>query len=210
MKVRDGSQKVPQTPRARPIKDISIDATERFVGIIWVSKDDGIAIEDYLIEYDFYEKYSETKTYSKRPYIEVYNGEIRKYNNYLCIFKQEEQEDEYYVLARRCKNELKELEPYCQCSICSSYNPFKYLKCKHCVGCIKAGYGFANQTLIKNAKLLKESPITTISWTTFFQNQCCLILQMLNNYGDLRFYNYTIKFYLFCLLFIIMLFYLIF
>ena len=147
---------IPPTPGPRTIEAIQNEARERFVGIVWMQKDLFYPLEDYFLEYDYWEVYSETKSYSKRTYQAAYKGVMKDYNNYLCILNGE-QGEEYYVVAKRIRNELESLEPYCTCflCICSSLNPLKYIWCPHCTKCIKAGVGFAHPDYIEKARKLK-------------------------------------------------------
>jgi len=148
---------IPPTPAPKTINEIQTDARDRFAGIIWIQKESSRPIEDYFVDYDNWEKYSENKSYSKRIYQAAYKGVMREYHNYLCILNGEEG-DEYYVIAKRLRNELEALEPYCTCAKCISsfLNPMKYIWCDFCTKCIKAGPGFAKEEYIRKAKELKE------------------------------------------------------
>jgi hypothetical protein len=145
--------KIPPTPRARPIDSIQIEARDRFAGILWISRDPNLPVGDYFAEYDYFEAYAETKTYSKRPYQEVYAGVIRSYQNYLCIVDDGTSES-HYVVAKRLPNPLDELVPYCNCTTCaaSSFNPCKYIWCATCTRCLKAGPILADPAYIELAK----------------------------------------------------------
>lgn len=154
----------PMTPRARPVHEIQVDAMKRFAGVLWISKEKDRAIDDYFSEYDFWEPYSETKSYSKRSYTAGYKGVLKEYKSYLCILSSEDtdesedsKKEEYYVVAIRMRTELETLEKWCTCTTCSaSYiNPLKYLWCPFCTKCIKAGAGFADPMLITRARQLK-------------------------------------------------------
>jgi hypothetical protein len=150
--------KIPSTPAPRSVDSIQQDAKERFVGIMWIQKEEGKNIDEYFNEYDYWEIYSENKPYSKRKYLAAYKGVMREYNNYLCILNSEQNGDEYYVIAKRLKNELESLEAYCTCLTCSAsmFNPIKYIWCPYCTKCIKSGLGFANPHYIKRAKELRD------------------------------------------------------
>lgn len=149
-------QVIPPTPGPRTIEAIQNDAQNRFAGIVWMQKDPSYLLEEYFLEYDYWEKYSETKSYSKRIYQAAYKGVMKDYNNFLCILNSEEGE-EYYVVAKRIRNELESLESYCTCSTCSAFilNPLKYIWCPHCTKCIKAGVGFAHPDYVEKARILK-------------------------------------------------------
>ena len=166
---------VPPTPGPRTIEAIQNDARERFAGIVWMQKDPSYLLDDYFLEYDYWEVYSETKSYSKRTYQAAYKGVMKEYNNYLCILNSD-QGEEYYVVAKRIRSELESLEPYCTCSTCSAsiLNPMKYIWCPHCTRCIKAGIGFANAEYVDKARQLKsqkeqlkQSPVP--KYRKFFQ-----------------------------------------
>lgn len=152
----NGMNNGPTTPGPRTIEAIQNDARERFAGIVWIQKEPSYQLEDYFLEYDYWEVYSETKWYSKRIYSAAYKGVMRDYNNFLCILNGE-QGEEYYVVAKRIRNELESLEPYCTCFSCSAVflNPLKYIWCPYCTKCIKAGIGFANAKYIEKARVLK-------------------------------------------------------
>lgn len=150
---------VPRTPGPRSTENIHTDAKDRFAGIVWIQKDSDRSLEDYFSEYDHWEKYLETKSYSKRSYIAAYKGMIREYQNYLCIINIDDEET-YYVVSKHLRSELELLEPYCTCITCNSspFNPLKYLWCPYCTKCIKAGPGFASSEYVKQAKHLKQHP----------------------------------------------------
>jgi len=147
----------PQTPAPRPIETIHVGHKKCFGGIVYIQKDNNTNIEDYFVEYDHWEKYSENKSYSRRSYQAAYKGMMKEYQNFLIVFEDDETE-EFYVVAKRIRNELELLEPYCQCyrCVCSTLNPLKYLWCPHCTSCIKSGPGFAKQEYIDKAKVLKQ------------------------------------------------------
>jgi hypothetical protein len=149
---------IPATPAPKTINEIQTDARERFAGIVWIQKDSSRPVEDYFVDYDNWELYSENKSYSKRPYQAAYKGVMREYHNYLCILNGDDGE-EFYVVAKRIRSELEQLEPYCTCITCSAcvMNPIKYLWCPNCTKCIKAGSGFAKPEYITKAKQLKEA-----------------------------------------------------
>jgi hypothetical protein len=148
--------KVPQTPGPRKVEDIQKEAKSRFAGIICISKEPEMTFEDYLSEYDYCEEYSEIKSYSKRPFQRAYRGKLRQYQNYLCVITDEDEIEHYFVVVKRLKGELDYLIPYCRCLNCRSWklNPIKYVWCDYCVGCIKAGPGFANPQYLTIAKNL--------------------------------------------------------
>lgn len=148
--------KVPPTPAPKTKDTIMNDARDRFAGILWIQKDENRDIEDYFIDYDYWEEYSESKSYSKRIYQAAYKGVMREYHNYLCVLNTEQGED-YYVIAKRVHNELESLQEYCTCSRCIALpiNPMKYIWCPHCTNCIQSGIGFAKQEYIDRAKQLK-------------------------------------------------------
>lgn len=148
------SKTIPSTPGPKPISEIKSNATDRFAGLILIQKDPNRSVEDYFIDYDHWEIYSEDKSYSKRSYQAAHKGIMKEYYNYLCILSEEEMET-YYVVAKRVRNELELLEPFCTCTNCSSYF-LKHLWCSHCVRCIKSGSGFANPEYITKAKKLKD------------------------------------------------------
>ena len=149
----------PQTPGPKKIDDIQSNAKSRFAGIIYVQKEANYSPEDYLSEYDHWELYSETKSYSKRPFQGSYKGGIRQYQNYLLIFNDENDNETYYVIFKRIRGELENLIPYCPCINCqaSCLNPIKYIWCDYCTGCIKSGPGFAKKEYINIANQLMKS-----------------------------------------------------
>lgn len=158
--------RVPPTPAPQQIADIKDNALERFAGVICIQKSRDEDIKDYFIDYDYWEPYSETKAYSKRPHKAAYKGMMKEYRNYLCYVKSMDDEglDEYYVVAKRIPSELEKLEPYCTCLTCSAcvINPLKYIWCPHCTRCIKGGVGFANPEYVEKAKELKLAQETAI------------------------------------------------
>ena len=151
------SNPVPPTPGPRSVDAIQADARDRFVGMMWIQKDPSRSIEDYFIDCDHWEPYSETKSYSKRAYSAAYKGIMREYHNYLCILNTELGE-EFYVIAKRIRSELELLEKFCTCTTCTAsvLNPLKYVWCPHCTRCIKAGPGFAKEEYIEKAISLKK------------------------------------------------------
>jgi hypothetical protein len=165
--------KVPPTPSPKKIENIHdniCDLKARFAGISYIQKDINMTCEDYLSEYDYWEIYSENKSYSKRPYQGSYKGIIRQYQNYLCILTDSNDNEDYYVIAKRIRGELEYLELYCPCLNCSSFrfNPLKYIWCSYCVGCIKAGPGFAKKEYIDLAKNLQGIIKNDSQYTNIF------------------------------------------
>ena len=167
---------IPATPGPRTIEAIQNDIRDRFAGVVWMQKDPSYSLEDYFLEYDNWELYSETKSYSRRIYQAAYKGVMRDYNNYLCILNSD-QGEEYYVVAKRIRNELESLESYCTCSTCSAsfFNPLKYIWCPHCTKCIKAGMGFADPLYIEKARALKaekdqQQKVHISKYRKYFQN----------------------------------------
>lgn len=152
----------PQTPGPSSIVNLQNknNVCDRFVAVLWVqvSKIKDNLPDEYLNEYDYFEKFSEKKSYSKRKYLAAFKGQMREYQNYLCIFADEKGNEEYYVVAKKIKSDLEELEPYCNCSKCiaNPINPLKYIWCVHCTKCIKAGPGFADSKYITHAKEIKN------------------------------------------------------
>jgi hypothetical protein len=148
---------VPLTPGPRSMDQIHNDAKMRFAGIIWIQKEPNRNLEDYFSSDDHWEPYSETTIYSKRTYQAAYKGVMRDYNNFLCILESDEG-SEYFVVAKRVRNELEELEPYCPCITCSSSrcNPLKYLWCPHCTRCLKAGSHFVDKEYVEQARVAKQ------------------------------------------------------
>jgi len=150
--------RIPPTPGPQTIDNIQQDGKDRFAGIVWIRKDTDRQVDDYFADYDHWEPYSETKSYSKRPFYAAYKGMMKEYHNYLCILNSDTG-DEYYVTAKKMRNELEVLEPFCPCIKCSTSrcNPIKYIWCDHCTHCIKAGPGFTKEEYIHIAKLAKEN-----------------------------------------------------
>jgi len=151
---------IPQTPKPKCIDDIQEQARDRFAGIIICDKNDDISIDNYFSEYDYYEKYDENKSYSKRTYQSAYKGVLREYQNYLYVLESD-YDKQYYVVAKKLYNDLEILEKHCPCLKCSaSYlNPLKYIWCPYCTNCIKAGKGFAKDEYIKQAQELKDKSL---------------------------------------------------
>lgn len=147
------SQRPPPTPAPKSINNIQDEIRQRFVGFLYLTKEPDMNIEDYFIEYDHWEEYDEKKSYSKRPFFYVYKNTMKKYQNYIC-FMEEGEDMKYYVLAKKMKSELEDLERYCPCIRCKSsiFNPLKYLFCPYCTKCISAGEGFANPHYVKVAQ----------------------------------------------------------
>jgi hypothetical protein len=148
----------PPTPGPKKKEDIYSDARERFGGVILIQKESDFSVEDYLCEYDNWEKYSEIKSYSRRPYQGCYKGYNRQYQNCLCIITDENNIEEYYVVSKKLRGEYETLEKYCLCLNCtaSRMNPLKYIWCPFCTGCIKSGPGFVNPEYISYAKNKKN------------------------------------------------------
>jgi hypothetical protein len=151
---------IPRTPAPKTIDAIQVDTKERFAGITMIQRDPDHKAEDYFADYDHWEIYSETKSYSKRTYQAAYKGVMREYHNYLFVLNidDNQENEEYYVIAKRLRNELELLEPYCTCTTCSacSLNPLKYVWCPICTQCIKAGKGFAKNDYIIKAREIKQ------------------------------------------------------
>lgn len=145
---------IPKTPKPKSIDDIQEQARDRFAGMIMCEKNDDISIDNYFMEYDHYELYDENKSYSKRTYQSAYKGVLREYQNYLYILELENENKEYYVVAKKLYNNLESLEKYCPCLKCSAshFNPLKYIWCPYCTSCIKSGKGFTKDEYIEQAR----------------------------------------------------------
>ena len=155
---------IPRTPNPKQIDDIQDQARDRFAGIIICDKNNDVLIDHYFIEYDHYELYDETKSYSKRIYQAAYKGVLREYINYLYILEIDNENREYYVIAKKIYNNLESLENYCPCLKCSAsyFNPLKYIWCPYCTNCIKTGKGFTKNEYIKQAQEMKNKTIDHI------------------------------------------------
>ena len=153
---------IPQTPRARPLAPIQQEMQERFTGFVWCEVSEEF-IKSHLDDYDHWEKYNAETTYSKRPFLANYTGNVRQYQNFLYVLKVDDYEH-YYVVAKRIHDELEDLEDYCTCVTCitSSFNPIKYIWCPQCTRCIKSGVANADPKLVSKAKQLKSSTDTAI------------------------------------------------
>jgi hypothetical protein len=147
---------IPKTPKPKSIDDIQEQARDRFAGVIICDKNNDILIDNYFMEYDHYESYDENKSYSKRVYQSAYKGVLREYQNYLYILELENENEnrEYYVVAKKLYNDLESLEKYCPCLKCSAsyFNPLKYIWCPYCTNCIKTGKGFTKDEYIEQAQ----------------------------------------------------------
>jgi len=160
---------IPPTPGPSPVTSLQRTAQDRFAGLIWLQKEPNREIADYLSDYDWHEEYSESKVYSKRPYMAAYKGLLREYVYYLCVISSTENganSERHYVVAKKIKSELEALEPFCSCLRCvaSNINPLKYVWCPHCTGCIKAGAGFAKAEYIALAKQRKDEKALDENW----------------------------------------------
>lgn len=146
---------IPPTPRNQNISNLGRDASTIFPAVIWLEIPSDSSVDDYLVEYDHWTKYDENQTYSKRKYQAAYTGRIRDYHNCLCV-AQTQNGEELYVVAKRVRTELEELEPYCPCTTCSAWiiNPLKYLWCPVCTGCLKAGNGYARKEHVQLARVI--------------------------------------------------------
>lgn len=149
----------PPTPAPRSTEYIQEDIRYRFAGVLMLHKEADRPIDEYFLEYDHWEPYAENKAYSKRRYHASYKGLMKEYVNYLCVLNDGEGTEEFFVVAKRIRTELEELEPYCPCDKCTAalLNPFKYIWCVHCTKCIKAGSGFASPEYIERARALKAA-----------------------------------------------------
>lgn len=150
-----------QTPAPQRIEHITDNLAQRFMGVIDVQKDPKHTLEDYFVDYDHWEHYDESKSYSKRPYPAAYTGVMKTYRDYLFVLR-EGPDEEYFVVANRYLTELDKLVPYCTCLTCraSPLNPIKYLWCPHCTRCLKGGAAFAHPEYIERAKLLMQQAQT--------------------------------------------------
>lgn len=152
-----------KTPAPKTADAMRNDIGERFAGMVWIKEDKSIVLDDYFIEYDYWEEYSDNKKYTSDTYQAAYKGVMRQYQNYLCLVSGDDG-DKYYVAAKRIPGELESLEKFCTCFICSCnvFNPLKYLWCPHCTGCIKAGIGCAKKEYIIKAHERKQQSLTVV------------------------------------------------
>lgn len=155
---------VPPTPGPRSVETIRDDTLkQRFAGITIIQKDPSRILEDYFHEYDAWEKYDERKVYSKRPYIAIHKGIMRNYHSFLCILEDENgEESEYYVVAKRLRNDLEDLEPFCPCLRCRFF-PARFIWCPNCTRCLKTGGSWAKPEYIEQAKEAKKRSLYRIA-----------------------------------------------
>jgi hypothetical protein len=116
--------------------------------------------------YDFYELYDNTHNYDHTQYIKNFTGEERQYMNVIfniSLFKNHVEnvvERRNYVVAeeRLTPQEKEFYAKYCQCYVCqmSSYNPLKYVSCRHCYGCIKTD-GISQYAINKTREYIKKN-----------------------------------------------------
>jgi hypothetical protein len=100
--------------------------------------------------FDFYELYDSSKTYETEEYKKDYGKGEKVYINQIMSVN-----DKNYVYAREepSQEELKMLEPYCRCYVCTAnwYNISKYFACRCCIGCLSAW------DIHPNSRILKET-----------------------------------------------------
>jgi hypothetical protein len=167
---------IPLTPRKQTISNLGRDASAIFPAVIWIEIPSDSRVEDYLVEYDHWTTYDENTTYSKRKYQAAYTGRIRDYHNCLCV-AQTQNGEELYVVAKRVRTELEELEQYCPCTTCSAWilNPLKYLWCPVCTGCVKSGTGYAREEHVKLARMIASGQPVKYRLETYWRqpiHQC--------------------------------------
>lgn len=144
------------TPNPSNVDDIMRNARNRFGGLLLCNKNEELSIDEYFSEYDYFEKYEEDKSYSKRIYQAAYKGVLREYQNWLYILESDKYE--YYVIAKKIYNDLESLEKYCPCLKCSAsfLNPMKHIWCIYCTSCIKTGKFLTKEEYIIQARTLKD------------------------------------------------------
>lgn len=110
--------------------------------------------------YDWWEEYDETKTYEKEKYTHDHGHGSLVYQNTLIDVGILAEEVRYFVVAQEIVSdeEMKELVPFCPCDICSMwwFDPRQFIVCPCCVGCIKTGRSFRNNSNIKEARLRRS------------------------------------------------------
>ena len=77
---------------------------DMFCGVMWVAKEEGIKIEDYMKEFDKWELLDNDKNYTRKTIRDIHNGQIREYKNYVCIMDDGKTETLYVVYKRILKS----------------------------------------------------------------------------------------------------------
>lgn len=154
------------------IKDISESCV--------VNQDVPEILNKFLKDYDFYEKYDQSKTYNYKEFDHDYGKGLKKYVYVLYGFSLHEHVKsssifkfiynfinepvlriiklQYVVIKEIPTNdELKELEPYCRCLYCTHkmniLNPLTWIfPCRTCCGCIRSSIGIVNTSILKKSR----------------------------------------------------------
>ena len=109
---------------------------------------------DYFIDYHYYEKFDQSKTYTHKCFRKNYgHGELTyKYTLYILS------DNEKYIVAERdiSTTNPEELIPYCRCLYHSLHplNPLRLFKCYLSIGCVDSP--FPDQSIIDASKIYME------------------------------------------------------
>lgn len=115
---------------------------------------------EYFSEFHFFELFDANKKYDKDKFKKKYGNHDESTYEY-CLYKinvRETNEDLKYVVANEVLSEeqRKELAKYCQCEYhtTSWFNPFKYITCQCCVGCLDSP--FPRQYIIDKSRKYRD------------------------------------------------------
>jgi hypothetical protein len=104
-------------------------------------------INTFLLGFDWWEEFNDKKIYEHKKYTHDYGKGKRMYVNtlvkaYLGDNAFTRTDVTYYVAAEETfdQEELRQLAPFCACVRCDAWtiNPFRFLICPCCHGCIKS------------------------------------------------------------------------
>lgn len=125
---------------------------------VLIKKNNGTVLEEIFYQYDHWEKYDQNKEYTRKNFNRRYKNEFRTYKYILCFLEEPNGEQNYYILYERVMKYHDILSDYCSCVKCEGnvLNPFKYLRCAFCTGCLKLGENFSDKIKIDIAKKRKE------------------------------------------------------
>lgn len=140
------------------------------VSMTMLSKNENV--NDYLSEYHHYEEYDPEKEYSKKPYEHDYGaigvGSYTYVDSAYMLSKERERvgndlpetEDLVYVVAQEKlpEEERKELAEFCQCAYHQKYwfNPYKYMICPCCVGCLETEDHYGQHVINETRKYMQS------------------------------------------------------
>ena len=83
----DPSRILPVTPAPRPIAHFDESFINSFPGFISIEFNPQLTVAQHFCDYDAFERYSSERVYTRSTFTEFREGQLRKYQYYICALR---------------------------------------------------------------------------------------------------------------------------